>query len=146
MTNHATTDHLLTRNGDAPPCAVTVGILNDYEVVVRGVAAMLAPYDDRVRVVHLATDNEATSSSDMSADSEVSADVALFDSFAGRRHSLSRAAEMVATGRATSRDPVHVGCRTGVRPRGATDRRLRSRAQDPIGRCAGRCHRTRGVG
>ncbi len=101
MTNHATTDHLLTRNGDAPPCAVTVGILNDYEVVVRGVAAMLAPYDDRVRVVHLATDNEATSSSDMSADSEVSADVALFDSFAGRRHSLSRAAEMVATGRAT---------------------------------------------
>ena len=28
---------------------ITVGIINDYEVVVRGVAAMLAPYDNRVR-------------------------------------------------------------------------------------------------
>ncbi len=28
-----------------------IAVVNDYEVVVRGVAAMLAPYDDRVRVV-----------------------------------------------------------------------------------------------
>ena len=88
------TEHLLTRNGDAPPRAVTVGIVNDYEIVVRGVAAMLAPYDDRVHVVELATSNEEVGSGD------VTADVALFDSFAGRRHTLSRAAEMVATGRA----------------------------------------------
>jgi DNA-binding NarL/FixJ family response regulator len=88
------TDHLLTRNGDAPPRAVTVGIVNDYEIVVRGVAAMLAPYDDRVHVIELATDNDELGSSD------ITADVALFDSFAGRRHTLSRAAEMVAAGRA----------------------------------------------
>ena len=30
---------------------VTVGIINDYEVVVRGVAAMLAPYEHRVKVI-----------------------------------------------------------------------------------------------
>ncbi len=32
---------------------VTVAILNDYEVVVRGVHAMLEPFDDRVEVVEL---------------------------------------------------------------------------------------------
>ena len=90
----AMTEHLLSRNGDASTDAVTVGIVNDYEIVVRGVAAMLAPYDDRVRVVELVTDDESVGITD------ISADVALFDSFAGRRHTLTRAAEMVATGRA----------------------------------------------
>ena len=79
------------RNGDRATRTVTVGILNDYEVVVRGVCAMLAPYDDRISVVELCTDGAPS----------VTADVALFDSFAGRRHSLARAAEMVAAGRAT---------------------------------------------
>jgi len=79
------------RNGDRATRTVTVGILNDYEVVVRGVCAMLAPYDDRISVVELRTDGGPS----------VTADVALFDSFAGRRHSLARAAEMVAAGRAT---------------------------------------------
>ncbi len=69
---------------------VTVGILNDYEVVVRGVAAMLAPYDHRVRVVELDAGGQPTAP----------ADVALFDTFAGRRHTLSRAAEMVRHGAA----------------------------------------------
>jgi DNA-binding NarL/FixJ family response regulator len=69
---------------------VTVGILNDYEVVVRGVAAMLAPYDHRVRVVELHAGGQPTAP----------ADVALFDTFAGRRHTLSRAAEMVSHGAA----------------------------------------------
>jgi two-component system, NarL family, response regulator LiaR len=36
--------------GDRP---VTVAIVNDYELVVAGVAALLAPYADRVRVVEL---------------------------------------------------------------------------------------------
>lgn len=36
---------------DTPP--VRVAILNDYEVVVRGIAAMLAPFSDRVEVVEL---------------------------------------------------------------------------------------------
>lgn len=69
---------------------VTVGILNDYEVVVRGVAAMLAPYEHRVRVVELDAGGQPTTP----------ADVALFDTFAGRRHTLSRAAEMVRDGAA----------------------------------------------
>jgi DNA-binding NarL/FixJ family response regulator len=69
---------------------VTVGILNDYEVVVRGVAAMLAPYEQRVRVIEL----------DAGGQSNVPTDVALFDTFAGRRHTLSRAAEMVRQGAA----------------------------------------------
>ena len=69
---------------------VTVGILNDYEVVVRGVAAMLAPYENRVRVVELDAGGQPTTP----------ADVALFDTFAGRRHTLSRAAEMVREGAA----------------------------------------------
>lgn len=69
---------------------ITVGILNDYEVVVRGVAAMLAPYENRIRVVELDTGGVP----------QVPADVALFDTFAGRRHTLSRAAEMVREGHA----------------------------------------------
>ena len=32
---------------------ITVGIINDYEVVVRGVASMLAPYANRIQVVEL---------------------------------------------------------------------------------------------
>jgi len=69
---------------------IAVGILNDYEVVVRGVASMLAPYANRIQVVELETGGKLS----------VPADVALFDTFAGRRHTLSRAAEMVREGRA----------------------------------------------
>jgi two-component system, NarL family, response regulator LiaR len=69
---------------------VTVGIINDYEVVVRGVAAMLAPYEQRVQVVELDVGGQPTEP----------ADVALFDTFAGRRHTLTRAAEMVRLGAA----------------------------------------------
>jgi len=69
---------------------VTVGIINDYEVVVRGVAAMLAPYEHRVRVIELDAGGQLSSH----------ADVALFDTFAGRRHTLSRAADMVRQGAA----------------------------------------------
>lgn len=67
------------------PTALSVGIINDYEVIVRGVAAMLEPYRARVCVVEL----------DVGGLPSVPMDVALFDTFAGRRHSLSRAEEMV---------------------------------------------------
>jgi DNA-binding NarL/FixJ family response regulator len=77
-------------NGHAPPDTIAVAIINDYELVVRGVAAMLAPFDDRVRVVELSVETGP----------EAPADVALFDSFAGRRQTLARAAEMVAHGQA----------------------------------------------
>jgi DNA-binding NarL/FixJ family response regulator len=65
--------------------AITVAIINDYELVVRGVAAMLAPFQDRIRIVELETEGGPSGP----------VDVALFDTFAGRRHTLSRAAEMV---------------------------------------------------
>ena len=70
--------------------AITVAIINDYEIVVRGVQAMLAPYGERVAVIDLETGNGPTGV----------ADVVLFDTFAGRRHTLSRAAEMVREGNA----------------------------------------------
>jgi DNA-binding NarL/FixJ family response regulator len=69
---------------------LTVAIINDYELVVRGVAAMLAPYGNRVRVAELGAGGQPS----------VPVDVALFDTFAGRRHTLSRAEEMVRLGSA----------------------------------------------
>jgi DNA-binding NarL/FixJ family response regulator len=65
---------------------VTVSIVNDYEIIVRGLAAMLAEYPDRVRVVELEAGGTPSQS----------CDVALYDTFAGRRHSLERAEKMVA--------------------------------------------------
>lgn len=67
---------------------LTVGVLNDYEVIVRGVAAMLQPFGHRVVVVEV----------DAGGEPSVPMDVALFDTFAGRRHTLDRAAEMVRDG------------------------------------------------
>jgi len=69
---------------------ITLAIINDYEVVVRGVAAMLVPYSNRVRITEL----------DAGGNPSVPVDVALFDTFAGRRHTLSRAEEMVRLGSA----------------------------------------------
>lgn len=69
---------------------ISVAIINDYEVVVRGLGAMLAQFAHRVRVVEM----------DAGGDPSVPADVALFDTFAGRRHTLARAADMVRNGAA----------------------------------------------
>lgn len=66
-----------------------VAILNDYEVVVAGVAAMLQPFADRVVVAELRVGDDLP---------RHHADVALFDTFGGRRHVLSRARQMVADG------------------------------------------------
>jgi DNA-binding NarL/FixJ family response regulator len=63
--------------------AINVAVVNDYETVVRGLVAVLAPFEERVRVVE--------------ADE---ADVVLFDTFAGRRHTLAGASEMVRNGAA----------------------------------------------
>jgi DNA-binding NarL/FixJ family response regulator len=67
---------------------VRVGIVNDYEIIVRGVAAMLGPYRDRIEVVALDTEGLPTRPMD----------IALFDTFAGRRHTLARAEEMMQSG------------------------------------------------
>lgn len=65
-----------------------MSLVNDYEIIVSGLASMLAPFADRVRVVELNVESEPTRQ----------ADVALFDTFAGRRHALSRASSMVRDG------------------------------------------------
>ena len=67
---------------------LTVSLVNDYEIIVSGLATMLQPYSDRVEVVELNVEREPRHQ----------ADVALFDTFAGRRHALSRAASMVRDG------------------------------------------------
>lgn len=68
----------------------TIGIFNDYEVIVRGVAAMLVPFNDQVTIVEL----------DAGGQPSVPMDVALFDTFAGRVSSLDRARDMVRSGAA----------------------------------------------
>jgi len=60
-------------------------IVNDYEIVVRGLAAMLEPFDERVTIVELEAGGLPTSR----------ADIALFDTFAGRRSALARVDAMV---------------------------------------------------
>jgi DNA-binding NarL/FixJ family response regulator len=67
---------------------ITVALVNDYEIIVQGLAAMLAPYSDRVRVIDMSVGTEP----------EERADVALFDTFAGRRHAIDRARDMVRDG------------------------------------------------
>ena len=69
-----------------PP--ITVALVNDYEIIVQGLSAMLAPYSDRVRVVEMAAGSEP----------QRRADVALFDTFAGRRYAIDRARTMVSEG------------------------------------------------
>jgi DNA-binding NarL/FixJ family response regulator len=73
---------------DRPNAPITVSLVNDYEIIVAGLAAMLAPYSDRVRVVEVEVNGEPRRQ----------ADIALFDTFAGRRHALSRATSMVRDG------------------------------------------------
>ena len=68
---------------------ITVVLVNDYEIILQGLAAMLAPYSDRVTVVEM----------DVGCEPQRVADVALFDTFAGRRHAIERANEMVQHGR-----------------------------------------------
>jgi DNA-binding NarL/FixJ family response regulator len=67
-----------------------LALVNDYEIIVRGLHAMLAPFSDRVVVV----EHEIGGTPDQPVD------VALFDTFAGRRDAIGRAAAMVERGTA----------------------------------------------
>jgi len=67
-----------------------VALVNDYEIIVQGLHAMLAPFADRITIVEHEIEGIP--------DQEV--DVALFDTFAGRRDAVSRAAAMVESQRA----------------------------------------------
>lgn len=71
-----------------PGKPITVALVNDYEIIVQGLAAMLSPFADRVRVVEMKVGTEPKGR----------ADVALFDTFAGRRSAVERARDMVEQG------------------------------------------------
>jgi DNA-binding NarL/FixJ family response regulator len=71
--------------------ALRVAVVNDFDVIVRGVAAMLGPYRDRVLVVEL----------DVRNNPEHRVDIALFDTYGQARGGLDRM-------RSLATDP-HVG-------------------------------------
>lgn len=71
-----------------PP--ISVALLNDYEVVVRGLAAMLEPFRDRVEVVELDVDDTPRRC----------VDVALIDTFGSTDHGLGRGRRVLDEGRA----------------------------------------------
>lgn len=64
--------------------------MNDYEIIVRGLHAMLEPYRDRVDVIE----------HDVLTTPDHVVDVALFDTFAAHRDSIQRSIQMVEEGRA----------------------------------------------
>src|SRR5699024_11243431 len=64
--------------------AVRVSVINDFDVVVAGVRALLSPYSDRVLVVD----------TQLQAPPDVAVDVALFDTFAAPLSWQSRLAEL----------------------------------------------------
>jgi DNA-binding NarL/FixJ family response regulator/anti-sigma regulatory factor (Ser/Thr protein kinase) len=66
--------------------AVTVALVNDYEVVVARLRGMLAPYPDRIAVVD----------TEVGGTQVAAADVAVFDTLGGQRHALDRAQALVA--------------------------------------------------
>ena len=67
-----------------------LSLLNDYEIIVRGLHAMLSQYPDRVLVIE----------HEIGGVPEEPVDVALFDTFAGRRDAIARAKAMVDHGSA----------------------------------------------
>jgi DNA-binding NarL/FixJ family response regulator len=71
------------RDGLARP--IRVALVNDYEVIVEGLRVMLEPFGDRVKVVETVVGDTPDST----------ADIALFDTFAGRRYALWRVKEML---------------------------------------------------
>ena len=70
-------------NPDAP---IKIALVNDYQIIVEGLRVMLEPFADRIRVVETVAGDTP----------DGSCDIALFDTFAGRRHALCRVREMLA--------------------------------------------------
>lgn len=69
---------------------VRVAILNDYEVVVHGLVAMLQPYDDRIAVVE----------ADVGGTVDRQVDVTLMDTFAQQPVAEARLEALLSSGRA----------------------------------------------
>jgi DNA-binding NarL/FixJ family response regulator len=70
----------------APDAPIRVALVNDYEIIVEGLRVMLQPFADRIHVVETIAGDTP----------DGSCDIALFDTFAGRRHALGRVREMLA--------------------------------------------------
>lgn len=66
--------------------AISVALMNDFEVVVRGLARMLEPYADRVHVVEL----------DVNVSPAQPVDITMYDTFAVTRTDAGAVAELVA--------------------------------------------------
>jgi DNA-binding NarL/FixJ family response regulator len=64
---------------------VVVALVNDFELVVRGLATMLRPFRDRIQVVEL----------DLGRNPEYEVDVALFDAYGHAQLGLDRVASLV---------------------------------------------------
>ena len=76
----------------APANPIRIAIVNDYEVVVRGLHAMLAPFDDRVEVVELDVQEPVRSSVDLTlydTFSETQVDDVDVDEILGNEHAGS---------------------------------------------------------
>ena len=82
---------------------ITVALVNDYEIILRGLHSMLTPFADRIQVV----EHETSGTPDNHAD------VALFDTFASRRDALDRARHDRGRQGPACR-AVHVRCHRGV--------------------------------
>lgn len=65
-----------------------VALVNDFEVVARGLESMLRPHSDRIQVVEVEVGGPPT----------VPCDIALLDTFGGRRQALERARLIVEQG------------------------------------------------
>ena len=74
----------------SPSRPVRIAIVNDYEVVVHGLSAMLAPFRDRVEVVEVDVDGHV----------EHQVDVTLLDTFAQQPITDSHLEEVLGSGRA----------------------------------------------
>jgi DNA-binding NarL/FixJ family response regulator len=68
-------------DGKAP---LRVTLVNDYEIIVQGLQRMLEPFSDRIEIVE----------TEVGGLPSLPTDIALFDTFGGRRYSLSRVQAM----------------------------------------------------
>jgi two-component system, NarL family, response regulator LiaR len=73
---------------DAGDRTLTVSLVNDYEIILQGLHAMLEPFSDRISVVE----------HEVGGTPHERADIALFDTFAGRRDAIARASKMASEG------------------------------------------------
>jgi len=86
-TNSTTALRSRPDSGSEPPSEpIRVALVNDYEIILRGLQTMLNPFSARIKVVE----------HDTGGTPDQKVDVALFDTFASRRDALDRARQMIS--------------------------------------------------